>query len=210
MSVFAVVPAAGLSRRMGQPKLTMQLAGRPVIEHLLTALDQPGIDAVVVVFRRDDEALATTLRQAPPLQHIQLICVQPDTDPPDMRTSVEAGLARIRDQFSPGDDSAWLLIPADHPVLDGSVVEQLLTERPRSNADILVPTHNGERGHPTLFRWPLANQVSRIPADQGLNWLVRHDTVSVCEIAVPSDSVLLDLDTPEDVRRLEQRRIGHR
>ncbi len=210
MPVFAVVPAAGLSRRMGKPKLTMTLAGRPVIEHLLAALDQPVVDAVVIVFRRSDEELAATIREAPPLRHAELLIVQPETDPPDMRTSVELALAAIRERFSPGDDSAWLLIPADHPVLDGDVVRDIVAAKSQTTANILVPTHNGERGHPTLFLWPLADRVSQIPADRGLNWLVRHELISVEEVSVASDSVLLDLDTPDDFRKLEQRRIEHR
>ncbi len=193
---------------MGQPKLTMTLAGRPVIEHLLAALDQPGIDAIVVVFRKGDDALALAIENSPKLQHSELVVVQPETDPPDMRTSVEIGLAAINERFSPGDDSVWLLIPADHPVLDDDVVRELLAAQSQSDADVLVPTHDGERGHPTLFRWPLADRVSQIPTDCGLNWLVRHESVSVDEIEVATDSVLLDLDTPEDFRKLEQRRIG--
>ncbi len=208
MPVFAVVPAAGLSRRMGQPKLTMTLAGRPVIEHLFGALDHPGIDAIVVVFRNADDALSVAIKNCRGPQHAELIAVQPETDPPDMRTSVEIGLAAINERCSPGDDSAWLLIPADHPVLDGDVVRELLTARSHYDADVLVPTYEGERGHPTLFRWPLAGRVAQIPADCGLNWLVRHESVSVDEIEVATDSVLLDLDTPEDFRKLEQRRIG--
>lgn len=207
MAVFAVVPAAGLSRRMGQPKLTMTLAGRPVIEHLLAALDQPGIDAIVVVFRKGDDALSVAIKNCPKLQHAELVVVQPEADPSDMRTSVEIGLAAINERFSAGDESAWLLIPADHPVLDGDVVRGLLMAKAQSDADVLVPTHAGERGHPTLFRWPLADRVSQIPADCGLNWLVRHESVSVDEVEVGTDSVLLDLDTPEDFQKLEQRRI---
>jgi molybdenum cofactor cytidylyltransferase len=210
MSVFAVVPAAGLSRRMGQPKLMMKLAGRPVIEHLLAALDQPGVDVVVIVLRRGDEALAATIQQAPPRRFTNLLIVQPETDPPDMRTSVELGLAAIAERFTPEDDSVWLLIPADHPVLDGDVVRELLVARSQSDADVLVPTHDGERGHPTLFRWTLADRVSQIPVGRGLNWLVRHGSVSVAELDVASASVVLDLDTPEDFHKLEQKRIGHR
>jgi molybdenum cofactor cytidylyltransferase len=192
---------------MGQPKLTMTLAGRPVIEHLLAALDQRGIDAIVVVFRKSDDALSVAIENCPKPQHAELIAIQPEADPPDMRTSVEIGLAAIDERFSPGDDSAWLLIPADHPVLDGDVVRDLLRARSQVDGDVLVPTHAGERGHPTVFRWPLAERVSQIPADCGLNWLVRHESVSVDEVEVATDSVLLDLDTPEDFQKLEERRI---
>ncbi|MHC4877669.1 MAG: nucleotidyltransferase family protein [Planctomycetota bacterium] len=208
MSTFAVVPAAGLSRRMGQPKLVMQLGDRTVIEHLLDALDQPAITAVVIVFRRGDEELSACLQSVDSLQHTQLIIVQPNTDPPDMRTSVELGLREINVRFTPTDDDGWLLIPADHPVVDGDVVRSLLAARSTSTADVLVPTHDSRRGHPTLFGWHMAGRVSGIPADRGLNWLVRHASVSVEEVHVATDSVLLDLDTPEDFRKLEQRRIG--
>ena len=193
---------------MGQPKLTMTLAGRPVIEHLLAALDQPGLDAIAIVFRRGDDDLCVAIRKSPKAQHAELVVVQPETDPPDMRTSVEIGLAAIDERFSPGDDSAWLLIPADHPVLNGDVVREVLAAQSQSDADVLVPTHEGKRGHPTLFRWPLAHRLSQIPTDCGLNWLVRHESVSVDEIEFTTDSVLLDLDTPDDFRKLSQRRIG--
>lgn len=125
-----------------------------------------------------------------------------------MRYSVEAGLHCIQTRFTPPDAAWWLLVPADHPVLDGSVVTELITAASQSTADILVPVHQGRRGHPTAFRWSLAEQVSRIPQNRGLNWLVKHDSVSVEECEFSTDSILLDLDTPEDFERLT-RRIDH-
>ena len=59
-----------------------------------------------------------------------------------------------------------------------------------------------------MFRWSLAARVKEIPANCGLNWLVRHPSVSVEELELENDAVLLDLDTPEDFQRLIQRRIG--
>ena len=47
--IFAVVPAAGQSSRMGCAKLTLPFAGRSVLECLLTALTQGGVDHVLVV-----------------------------------------------------------------------------------------------------------------------------------------------------------------
>ena len=47
--IYAVVPAAGRSRRMGQPKLLLGMGGQTVIEHVITALREGGVDRVLVV-----------------------------------------------------------------------------------------------------------------------------------------------------------------
>jgi len=197
--LFAIIPAAGLSRRMGRPKLTLDLAGRPVIARLLDALDHPAIAATAIVLRRSDEQLRDVL------QPFDVVAVQPPRDPPDMRHSVEYGVAAIRSHFAPEPEDAWILIPADHPVLDGDVINELVNVWRTLDADIMVPVHSGKRGHPAFFRWTLASRLSEIPDDRGLNWLLTLDGVTVCEHSVASDSILLDLDTPEDLQRLQSR-----
>jgi CTP:molybdopterin cytidylyltransferase MocA len=55
--LFAVVPAAGHSRRMGQPKLLLPLRTSSVIARMIELLLRPEIAATVVVVRPDDEPL---------------------------------------------------------------------------------------------------------------------------------------------------------
>ena len=89
MPLFAIIPAAGLSRRMGQPKLVMDLAGQPVINRLLTALHHPEVVSAAVVFRKSDDQLQRLVAAQ------NVLSVQPDIDPPDMRHSVEHGVNAI-------------------------------------------------------------------------------------------------------------------
>ena len=196
---FAVIPGAGRSRRMGQPKLTLPLGDRSVVRHLLDALDRPAIAARVVVMRRDDEALQAEVAKT------KADIVQPDVDPPDMRASVQHALDHIAANFSPDNNDAWLLVPADHPAIDPNVIDRLLDRWKETSADILIPTANGRRGHPTLFRWSLVEAVREIPADQGLNALVEQFAGSVEEFPVNDGGILADVDTPEDYARLRNR-----
>lgn len=202
MALYAIVPAAGLSRRMGQPKLLMKIGGRTVIERLLESLSHPEIVETVVVFRQDDEELAAAIDS---LSGFRVECVRPESPPEDMRASVEYGLESLRTRHDPGSADGWALIPADHPILDSMVVEQLIAEWRRSGSDVLVPVYQGRKGHPTIFRWSLAERVSQIPRDCGLNWLLAMEDVSVDRCTVESDSILLDVDTPEDFERLVKR-----
>lgn len=195
-NLFAVIPAAGHSRRMGHPKLLLPLGGETVLSRLLAALDRPEIAKRVVVVRSDDDRLR---REA---ERCGATVVQPVPDPPDMRTSVERALESLRDRNAPASDDGWLLIPADHPVLDADLVQNLIDVWLREQPRILVPTFQGRRGHPTIFRWDLAEEVSGIPHDRGLNWLLQKYADDVREVAVESAAILFDLDTPADYESL--------
>ncbi len=122
-----------------------------------------------------------------------------------MRASVEWGLRTIPERFAPQPDDGWLLVPGDHPVLDGSVVGDVIQEWSARRPAILVPTHQGRRGHPTIFSWRLAAEALALPRDVGLNELVRRHAGDVVEWESPSDAIRLDLDTPEDYERLRPR-----
>lgn len=199
MRLFAVVPAAGLSRRMGQPKLVMDLLGKPVVQRLLEALDQRELVATAIVMRRSDKDLQKAVSP------LKALAVLPDVDPPDMRTSVEHGLSALEEQFQPEPRDGWLLIPADHPILDVETLRQLVSAWDQTGADVLVPWHDGRPGHPTFFRWSLTARVPLIPRGRGINWLLTVPGVDVETVEVDSDSVLLDLDTPEDFAGLVAR-----
>jgi molybdenum cofactor cytidylyltransferase len=165
---------------------------------LLKVLRRPPIEDVVVVVRRSDTVLAATVEAAGGT------VVSPDVDPPDMRSSVAAGLRALESRHSPSDDDIWLLIPADHPVLEPAAVTELLAAWSTLQPDILLPTHHGKRGHPALFRWRVVTQINSLPADRGLNALRDLPGICVVEHEVSCPGVTVDLDTPADWERLNR------
>lgn len=197
--LFAVIPAAGHSRRMGRPKLLLPLGSQTVIAHLLAVLQRPEITDRCVVVRRDDAELQAAVTSATGTVLI------PSSDPPDMRSSVEFALEQIAEQHSPQPDDGWLLIPADHPLLEPAILEELIRRWQETTAPILVPRHGNRRGHPTFFRWSLAQEIAAIPPDQGLNWLLHQHAGDVLEVPMDDPAVVTDLDTPEDYARLRER-----
>ena len=194
--LFAVIPAAGHSRRMGRPKLLLPYRGTTVLGNLLGTLADPQIAARCVVVRADDDPLRIEAES-----HDGWV-VSPAVDPPDMRASVEFALQEIARRFDPQDDDGWMLIPADHPLLSSELLTELLTVWQRDQPDILVPSVDGRRGHPVIFRWRLVQALSEMPADRGLNWLLERFADRVREWPCQSPEVTQDLDTPEDYARL--------
>ena len=194
--LFAVIPAAGQSRRMGRPKLLLPWGDSTVIETVLSVLDHPSVVARVVVVRAGNASLGETVRGAGGY------IVTPTVEPTDMCASVRCALETIQREFSPQNDDGWMLIPADHPTLDRGLIDTLLAAWEQDRPLILVPRAGDRRGHPTLFRWSLAHEVAQIPSDCGLNWLLSEHAADVSELPVSGTAAVTDLDTPEDYARL--------
>ena len=197
--IFALIPAAGKSTRMGRPKLSLPLGDKTVIEHVVGALRRAGIENVLVVIGPHDPELLP-LVQRTGSDHLVL-----DDETPYMRATVERGLAFLESRYHPTPNDMWLLIPADHPTLSATIVRDLLaaaTSKPACS--IVVPTFEGKRGHPTLIVWSHLERLRDYPKNLGLNTYLRSCADETLELPVSDSTVLTDLDTPEDLQRLQE------
>ena len=194
---FAVIPAGGKSSRMGVPKLALPVGGRSVLEMVIAALQEGGIEHILVVAGPHSPELAPLARAAG--ADVQ----QLEDETADMRATVEEGLCRLEERFHPGNSDSWLLVPADHPTLDANVVRQLVRASVlRANCSIFVPTFHDRRGHPALISWQHVAGLRAWPAGQGINSYLRQRAGETMEVPVNTESILFDLDTPEDYWRL--------
>ena len=194
--IAAVIPAAGKSTRMGRPKLALPLGGRTVLERVVNALKAAAVDPILVVLAPHVADLADMARQAGAI----VLVLEHETA--DMRATVEHGLLWLEEQYSPAPTDQWLLIPADHPTLDSAIIRELVQARStHPEHSIVVPTFQGKRGHPTLIDWKHVAGLRALPADLGINSYLRAYQEETLELAMTTEDVLLDLDTPEDYRR---------
>jgi molybdenum cofactor cytidylyltransferase len=201
---YAIVPAAGISRRMERHKLLLAWKDSTVMEHVLSAWRNSRVSRVVVVTRGNDCELQEICRR------VDVDLVIPDRDPPDMKVSVQHGLTHIERAYDPTDVDVWMLAPADMPRLSSLVIDRVLnayetgsrgTGRSKiDNRTIIVPAVHGRRGHPVLFPWPSRGEVFALPADEGVNAVLRRHPTR--ELVLDADGILDDLDTPADYRRL--------
>ncbi|MGE3821449.1 MAG: NTP transferase domain-containing protein [Isosphaeraceae bacterium] len=203
--IAAIVPAAGLSRRMGRPKLTLPVGGIPVIARVVSALRDGGASIVVVVAPPADAPGALDLIQAAEARGA--VVVVPDLQPAEMRDSIELALNALEVDAERDADPrreaivTVLLTPADSPGLQPSTVRQVL-ERARAEPDrIVVPIVEGRRGHPVALPWTLAREVRQLPAGVGVNALIAERAGRIVELPVDDPGVIADLDTPEDYAR---------
>ncbi len=197
--LHALIPAAGHSTRMGKPKLALPLGKRTVLERVIDALTAAEAKTLIVL----GPHVADLAKSA---QAAGAGVLQLSGPTPDMRATVEAGLAYLHDLLHPDPNDIWLLVPADHPTLDPDLVRQLHRElQAHPEYSIAVPVFASKRGHPALIRWSHWPAIRSFPRDRGLNAYLRQMAHETIEIPVESSDVLLDLDTPEDYDLLRRR-----
>ncbi|HHH46081.1 MAG TPA: 2-C-methyl-D-erythritol 4-phosphate cytidylyltransferase [Thiotrichales bacterium] len=122
MNLWAIVPAAGIGRRMGSevPKQYLPLLGRPVIAHALAALDRiEALRGILVAVREDDgwwpEVERSVATRAP------LVRVSGGRERCD---SVANALAHLADEAAADD---WVLVhDAVRPCLHPSDLDRLI------------------------------------------------------------------------------------
>jgi len=197
--IFALIPAAGTSSRMGRPKLALPLGDGTVLGQVVAALRLAGVECILVVVGPHVPELVSLAESA---GATPLLLAKKTSE---MRATIEQGLNCLETQFHPQDKDNWLLVPADHPSLNPAVVVQLLrAQSTNPNYSIVVPTFHGQRGHPTLLTWEHGARIKQLPANQGLNVYLRQHADVTLEVPVDSADILADLDTPEDYERLRR------
>jgi len=197
MRVGAVVLAAGRSRRMGAPKALLPCHGRTFLRSILDALEQAGISEVRVVL--GDQA--DEIRAAGRLSE-DAIVVNPRPDD-GMLSSLRCGIRAL------GPDlEGFLLWPVDHPLVLPRTVTSLVEALAAGRGGILVPVHDGRRGHPVLFAGRLAPLLLQAPDGVGARAVLRDHPQEVVEIPVADPGVVTDIDTPEEYGKALRRGPG--
>lgn len=192
----AIVPAAGRSERMGRPKLILPIGDTTVIAHLVRALAEGGAAPVVVVTPPHDAPGAAVLADEARSAGAEVVVAA--ERPADMRGSFELAL----DHLGTGPPPATVLLaPADSLGISAEVTAAVIASA-RSNPEaIIIPTCQGQRGHPIALPWPLAVRTRALPLGAGINALVALHAAEVIELPVADTRILDDLDTPDDYRR---------
>jgi molybdenum cofactor cytidylyltransferase len=201
--IYGLIPAAGKSARMGRPKLALPVGDKSVVEQVVHALQQGGVDHVLVVLGPHPFELAR-LAESAGAETLLL-----PTETRNMRATVEEGLRWLENHFQPREEDYWLLIPGDHPTLDGAVVRQLIHEQ-RTNPEysIFIPTYQGHRGHPALIAWKHVKGLRQLSLEVGINVYLRQQVKATLNVPVENAEILFDLDTPEDYQRLRTKWIS--
>jgi molybdenum cofactor cytidylyltransferase len=186
--VPVILLAAGSSRRMGCSKQLLPLGDRPVVARCLASIFCAGVEEVIVVVGMQHEPVLEAIAAFP-------VTVVRNPEPEsEMASSLLAGM-----QALPSSATGAIVSLTDHPLVSPGSYRSLLSSHREEPGKIVVPVHEGRRGHPTLFPVAVLKELER---HETLRDVVRQDPHRVLLREVDDRGVLIDMDTPEDYRRL--------
>ena len=200
--ISAIVLAAGLSVRMGRPKLLLPYGEWTVIEQVVSVLLASPADELVVVTGHEREAVERALAGRP----VRAV-FNPDYAAGEMLSSVQVGLRAVA-----AESRAALLAVGDMPAVEAGVAAQLLAAyagRPESpqlagrrpDECVYIPSYRMRAGHPVLVPrayWPA---ILALPRGATLRSAWQAEGAHIHWVTVDTPSVLRDMDTPADYER---------
>lgn len=189
--IVGLIVAAGYSSRMGTFKPLLPLGGKTVIEVAVDSLRMAGVaDIRIVVGYRAAELY-------PVLDQLQVDIIENPKYSQGMFSSVVAGLKTFA-----GDAEAFFLLPGDTPVIRRHSIKDVVREYRKTNAAVVYPVFNGERGHPPLINATCFDRILSGDGADGLRGILNEYEADSVDVPVADQGILLDMDTMEDFNQL--------
>lgn len=183
----AVIPAAGLSSRMGDFKPLLPLGGRPVVERAVELFAAEGMEPVIAVTgKRAEDVGEAASRAGAQVVH------NPDFEQ-GMYTSVLAGVKAL-----PEDVDAFFMLPADMPLVRRETIRRLIREYERTRPAVLYPKFLGDRGHPPVIGRSVFEDILAHGGEGGLRTVLERHEPDARDLDVADGGTLIDLDHPGD------------
>ena len=185
--IWAIILAAGESKRMGFPKMFLEFDGITMIEKVMTNVKMSQVDNAVVVLGSESE-MTGELVEKTSFSH----CYN-DSFKDGMLSSVKCGLRHL-----PSNTAAALIFQGDQPFIPAEVINQLIEAYRKSNKGIIIPVYNNKRGHPLLVANKYFKEVERLDPSDGLRGLARRFPEDVLEVISGEPGILRDFDTYDE------------
>ena len=191
-----IVLAAGASSRMGQTKALLPIQpGRTLLGRILGTFCEAALAPLVVVSRTH---LDIADAWGDPQSDAVLQVINPDPARGQL-SSLLCGLEAL-----PERPPAIVMTLVDVPLPSVETVRTLMEAWHRTRAPLVRPVCDGRHGHPVIFGGPLLASLRAADLAEGAKPVVRAFAARGVDIGVDDRGVLVDVDTPEDYRRLTQ------
>jgi len=188
-SNWALILAAGSSRRMGSQKLLLPYGQSTIIETVIDNVLNSSIDHVMVVLGANQEEIQDTLEHKP----VQFCHNRKHEQ--GMLSSVICGIRAL-----PPDAVSALIYLGDQPGIHPAVTNTVIEAYSEELFGIVIPVHMHRRGHPLLVDMKYRTEIERLDLEEGLRSLRHHFPEDVLEVEVNEPGILVDIDTREDYK----------
>jgi len=173
---------------MGAPKPLLPVQGRPAVVRCLESLRDSQVADIILVVSPEGGAIVEASGGFPVRVAVN------ELPGSDMAGSVKAGMSLVE-----RDATGVLVCLCDHPLVSPDTIASITSAHSRMPGAIVIPAWRGRKGHPTLFPRLLLEDLGTFAT---LRDVIGHHNTEISILDVDDEGVVLDMDTPEDYRRI--------
>jgi len=144
--IWAMILAAGESKRMGKPKLLLPFGEKTIIETIVETVVSSKVEKTLVILGSDRKKMEERIKNYP----VKIVYNRDFRS--GMLSSVQCGFRAL-----PEDIRAVLVVLGDQPKISTIVINKLIDAYKSSGKGIVLPVYKKERGHSR--DWPPRNSV---------------------------------------------------
>jgi molybdenum cofactor cytidylyltransferase len=179
---------------MGTPKINLPWIKTTVLGKVLSTLLEAGLEEIILVVG------------AHPVQGMEAFVNQgvrqvfnPIFASGEMLSSFQAGL-----RGASQESLAALLVLGDQPQMEVEVVRTIITAYGQRRPKLLIPSYQMRRGHPWVVSRELWGEILDLQPPASLRDFLQFHVEEIMYLPVERETVLQDLDTPQDYARYQQ------
>jgi molybdenum cofactor cytidylyltransferase len=186
-----VVLAAGASRRLGQPKQLVKLGSRPLLHRVVASAVSLAGHAVTVILGAHASELSGLLAHSP-----ASVVVNRDWEE-GISSSIRRGLSAL----PPGCEAVLLLL-GDQVGVTADDLRRLASAWNGEPSVIAASMYDQHLGVPAIFPHIFFNELAELRGDEGARKIIERNQYRVSRVPMPNAAI--DLDTPDDLLRLQR------
>ena len=194
IQIGAVILAGGKSTRFGAPKVLQSFGGTPFLLCITRPLLQAGVENITLVLGHQAEQLIPAVPEAEKIQ----VIINRNYEAGQF-SSIQAGVWAMPDSLA-----GVLLCLIDQPHIHSATYRIVLDKARRMAEKIWIPTYRSRQGHPVFLPGWLLAEIKRQPTAISLRDLLFRFLKEIEKVEVDDPGILEDMDTPEDLQRLEK------
>ena len=190
-SIGAIVLAAGSGTRFGAQKMLAPYAGQPLVSHVVAAVEQAGIEVITVVVPPGSAIVSELAR-------FSVVFAVNHAAERGIASSIRTGV-----QALPAETESVLIALGDQPTVTPTYLRRLVAEHVASTAPISASDYDGILAPPVIFDRALFAELLVLEGDMGARTVIDREPGRVHRVSVVDR--FEDVDTPEDLAKLERR-----
>jgi molybdenum cofactor cytidylyltransferase len=185
--ITAIVPAAGESKRMGEPKALMPWGKSTVLQTVIYTLQASGMQDILVVTGADRGRVESLIGKT-----VQTVFNE-NYKSGEMLSSIQLGLTvKMREA------SAALICLGDQPQIEERSVRSVCDAFLKTRSSLVVPSYQMRRGHPWLVARPLWDEILNMQEPETMRDFLNKHNGEIHYVERNTPTILQDVDTPED------------